>query len=287
MIELSIVIPVYNERESIAKTLREIVEALEQSEKEIAYEIVVVDDGSNDGSRDLLREQTGINLVCHDQNRGYGAALKSGIRVAQGEIIAITDADGTYPNWKIPEFLDRLKENRHDMVVAARTGKKVRIPLSRRPAKWVLNCLANYMTNTRIPDLNSGLRLFRRDLAIRFFPLISDGFSFTTTITLAMLVNDFSVGFIPIDYAQRKGRSKIRPIHDTLGFLMLIVRTIAFFNPLKVFLPVSLIIFLLAIGCIIAQIITGNIGDFSVILLLSSLQIFFIGIIADLIVRKP
>jgi hypothetical protein len=180
-----------------------------------------------------------------------------------------------------------MRDRGNDMVVAARTGSKVHIPLIRRPAKIVLNLLANYMTSTRIPDLNSGLRLFKRLEAIRYFPIISDGFSFTTTITLAMLVNSFDVRFEPIDYAPRKGHSKIRPIHDTFNFLILIIRTIAFFNPLKVFIPMSLMLFLIAIVYLVFQLISGDVGDTSVILLLAALQIFLIGIIADLIVRKP
>ena len=172
------------------------------------------------------------------------------------------------------------------MVVAARTLGKVKIPLARRPAKMVLNLLANYLTGRRIPDLNSGLRLFRREHALKYFHLISDGFSFTTTLTLAMLVNDYTVIFEPIEYAARAGRSKIRPLRDTFNFLILILRTIAFFHPLKIFIPLSLAVFLLAGACLAYQISTGNVGDLSVILLLSSLQIFLIGILADLISRK-
>jgi glycosyltransferase involved in cell wall biosynthesis len=287
MVDLSVVIPVYNERESIGKTVEEIHAAFEKAGTSVEYEVIVVDDGSDDGSGAILAEMSNIRLLSHKRNRGYGAALKSGIRSAEGKVIAITDADGTYPNRMLPELHARMDQERLDMVVAARTGDKVYIPLLRRPAKWVLNILANYMTGTRIPDLNSGLRLFKKEIAMKFFPIISDGFSFTTTLTLATMVNDFNVEFVPIDYAPRKGRSKIRPLQDTLNFLMLIVRTIAFFNPLKVFIPVSLVIFIFALACLVYQIIIGDVGDFSVILFLSSLQIFLIGIIADLVVRKP
>ena len=287
MTELSIVIPVFNEHESIQNTIKEIRHALEDGGRRIDSELVVVDDGSQDGTGEILSKMSGIRLVVHETNRGYGAALKSGIRLAEGKVVAITDADGTYPNWMIPELYDRLRNQGLDMVVAARTGSKVYIPLLRRPAKVALNLLANYMTGTRIPDLNSGLRIFRKEEALKYFHIISDGFSFTTTITLAMLVNHYNVCFVPIDYAARKGRSKIRPIHDTFNFLILIVRTIAFFNPLKVFIPLSLFLFLIALVYLAAQLISGDVGDTSVILLLASLQIFLIGIIADLIVRKP
>jgi glycosyltransferase involved in cell wall biosynthesis len=286
MIDLSLVIPVYNERESIESTLREIQERLESQGDALRYELIVVDDGSTDGTGRVLESWPGIERVTNESNRGYGAALKAGIRRAKGEIIGITDADGTYPNRMIPDLFKRMRAEEADMVVAARTLGKVKIPLARRPAKMVLNLLANYLTGRRIPDLNSGLRLFRRELALKYFHLISDGFSFTTTITLAMLVNDYAVVFEPIEYAARAGRSKIRPLRDTFNFLILILRTIAFFHPLKIFIPLSLTVFLLAVACLAYQITTGNVGDLSVILLLSSLQIFLIGILADLISRK-
>ena len=286
MVELSLIIPVYNEEEGVESTLKEVQRTFKRFEGSIDYEVIVVDDGSDDGTAELLEKCPNIRLLRHKRNRGYGAALKTGIRSASGKVIAITDADGTYPNNIIPELYAKLSDENLDMIVAARTGKNVRIPLLRRPANMVLNLLANSLTATKIPDLNSGLRLFRRDQAIKFFNIISDGFSFTTTITLAMVVNDYNVRFYPLEYAQRKGSSKIRPVRDTFNFLVLIVRTIAFFNPLKIFIPVSFFVFLLAVISLITQLIGGNIGEMSAILMLSSLQIFFIGIIADLVTRK-
>ena len=286
MVRLSLVIPVYNERESIETTLDEVREILSTGEAVSDHETIVVDDGSDDGTEESLSQRQDIQIIRHEDNRGYGAALKTGIRRARGAIIAITDADGTYPNHLIPKLFQKMEEGGLDMIVAARTGKKVHIPLSRIPAKWILNRLANYLTARSIPDLNSGLRLFRRELALKYFNLISDGFSFTATITLALLSNDYRVAFEPIEYAARSGRSKIRPVRDTINFLILIVRTIAFFNPLKVFIPVSLLLLVLAAGCLAYQLAAGNVGDLSVLLVLSSLQIFMIGILADLIIRK-
>lgn len=286
MVELSVVIPVYNEVESVQSTLDEMRNTFESLENPIDYEVIVVDDGSSDGTGKVLESAKHIRLVTHEQNRGYGASLKTGIRHARGEVIAITDADGTYPNWMIPELYRQKQSKGLDMIVASRTGKKAHIPLLRRPPKWVLNRLANYLTSRKIPDLNSGLRLFGRDDSMKYFNIISDGFSFTTTITLAMLVNNYNVSFVPIEYAPRKGSSKIKPVRDTFNFLVLIVRTIAFFNPLKIFIPVSLLVFLLGMIGLVSQIVVGNVGDISVILLLSALQIFFIGILADLITRK-
>ena len=155
--------------------------------------------------------------------------------------VVITDSDGTYPNDRIPELAAMMTD--WDMVVGARTGDEVRVPLVRRPAKWALNMLANVLVETRIPDLNSGLRVFRREVVLRFLPILPNGFSFTTTITLAMLSEGYRVTFVPIDYYARQGRSKIRPVYDTLNFLQLIVRTVLYFNPLRVFLPLSLFFF--------------------------------------------
>src|SRR5262249_22502084 len=156
------------------------------------HEIIVVDDGSKDKTR-RAAEEAGAVVLRHPRNRGYGASLKTGITVAAYDVICITDADGTYPVERIPELLAELRTA--DMVVGARTGARVAIPLIRKPAKWVLNRLANYITSTKIPDLNSGLRLFRRDAALQYFHMLPDQFSFTTTITMAMLCDKYAVTY--------------------------------------------------------------------------------------------
>ena len=186
----------------------------------------------------------------------------------------------------LPELIALLAEN--DMVVGARTGGKVEIPWARRPAKWFLNQLANYLSEARIPDLNSGLRAFRRDEVQRFFGILPSGFSFTTTITLAMHVNDRSVAYVPVDYHRRQGRSKIRPVQDTLGFLALIVRTVLYFRPLKIFLPISGFLFLLSIAILVySALFTEKIMDASVtITLMTSFQMAAIGLLADLIDKR-
>jgi glycosyltransferase involved in cell wall biosynthesis len=164
--------------------------------------------------------------------------LKTGFARAQHDVVVITDGDGTYPEAKIADLLARIDDGA-EMAVGSRTGADVHIPLVRRPAKAFLRWLASYLAGTNIPDLNSGLRAMRRELVLRYRPILPDGFSFTTTITLASLTNDHRVDYVPIDYAKRSGRSKIRPIRDTLGFTQLIVRTVLYFNPLKVLYPVA------------------------------------------------
>jgi glycosyltransferase involved in cell wall biosynthesis len=285
-LSLSVIIPVFNEENNIRNTIAEIHDVLKKSSIE-EYEIIVVDDGSTDNTGQVLKTcDLKFHPVSHEKNRGYGAALKSGIRKSRFEIIAITDADGTYPIDMIPKLYHEMSDC--DMVVGARTGKKVKIPLVRRPAKWLLAKLANYLAEYKIPDLNSGLRLFKKTDALRLFGLLPKGFSFTTTLTLAMLTNDMQVKFIPIDYLKRKGKSKIRPIRDTLNFLQLILRTVLYFNPLKVFVPIALLLFLLSLGVFLySAFALDRILDTTVsILFAAGFQMLSVGMIADIIDKR-
>jgi glycosyltransferase involved in cell wall biosynthesis len=282
--EASIIIPTYNEREGIPQ----VIEALQLLRKTHGnqWEIIIVDDGSTDGTSELIGNLQDIVLLRHPFNRGYGAAIKTGIRHAKYNTLIISDADGTYPVQDIPRLLAQLSKS--DMVVGARGNNNSNIPLTRRPAKWMLNKLANYLTGIKIPDLNSGLRAMKKDVVVKFFHLLPDGFSFTTTITLAMLTNDYAVEFIPIEYKMRSGRSKIRPIRDTLNFLQLIIRTVLYFDPLKIFLPMSAFFFIASIVVLVlSYLFTPKIMDITtVILFISSVQILAIGMIADLIDKR-
>jgi glycosyltransferase involved in cell wall biosynthesis len=242
--------------------------------------IVIVDDGSPDRTAEAA-EATGARVVSHRQNRGYGEALKTGIRHAGFERIAIIDADGSYPADEIPRLAQKLADA--EMVVGARVGSKAQIPLVRRPAKWLLTWLASYLTGTKIPDLNSGLRLFRRALAIEFFSLLPSGFSFTTTITLAALNSGYLVEFVPIDYFKRTGRSKIRPIQDTFNFFMLVLRLTLIFRPLKIYLPIAGLMVLFAfVILIIGWYGFGRIFDNTILLFIqAAFQSAIVGLLAD------
>ena len=280
---ISVVIPAYNEEMGISEVLSDLKTILDNTH--LRYEIIVVDDGSSDKTAEIVQKQDFIRLIQHPINRGYGAALKTGIKAANGDLILITDADGTYPNEYIPKLLEYSGE--YAMVVGARTGKKVHIPLYRRPAKLFLTKLANYLVETEIPDLNSGMRLFRKDDSMKYFHILPSGFSFTTTITLSYLSDDFMVKYVPIDYHARHGSSKIKPFRDGMNFILLIIKTITYFNPLRIFLPVSSILFAIGFIIIIYQLIsTMDIGDLPVLLLVSSLQIGLLGLLADLIAKK-
>jgi glycosyltransferase involved in cell wall biosynthesis len=272
----SIIIPAFNEHLAVGAVVKEVSQALERHG--IDGEIIVVDDGSTDGTGEAAF-RAGARVLRHRSNRGYGTALKTGIMAASHNLILITDADGTYPVNYIPELLEGLETA--DMVVGARMGKNVAIPLVRRPAKWVLNRLANYVAGHRIPDLNSGLRAFRRDLARQYFAVLPDQFSFTTTITLAMHCDNYAVRYVPVDYLPRKGKSKIVP-WDAASFAVLILRTATMFRPLRVFLPVVAIC--LAYGITKMSIDMAhdpNISASALGAFMSALIVLLIGLLAD------
>jgi glycosyltransferase involved in cell wall biosynthesis len=283
MKNISIIIPAYNEEKIIEQTIKNLKKELDKLN--LDYEIIVVNDASTDKTKEILEKTEGIKLINHPKNRGYGAALKTGIKNSIYDWILIIDADGTYPNESIADLIKYASD--YDMVVGARTGKKVKIPLIRRPAKWIINKLANYLSKTKIPDLNSGLRIMKKPLLEKFIHILPDGFSLTTTITLAALTNDYTIKYIPINYSERVGKSKIRPIRDTLIFFQLIIRTILYFNPLKVFVPFSLILFLLGVGIFFySYFFMTRILDVTVaVILISSIQILAIGMIADLVTK--
>jgi glycosyltransferase involved in cell wall biosynthesis len=281
---VSVIIPAFNEAAAIGLTLDKIQQAL--SESGLPGEIVVVDDGSADGTAEVADGRPGVRVFRHPQNRGYGAALKTGIRLACHEIVVIIDADGTYPCEMIPPLAAEM--DTYDMVVGARIGDHVSIPRARRPAKWALGKLANFVAGEPIPDLNSGLRVFRRDIALRLFHMLPNKFSFTTTITLAMITNQYLVEYIPINYYARIGKSKIRPVQDTLNFVQLVMRIALYFAPLKIFAPLSL--FLLMVGIVWAlftKFVLGQLADIStLVIVMSSFQVAMIGLLAELINRR-
>jgi glycosyltransferase involved in cell wall biosynthesis len=272
-------VPAYDEEKQIADEIADLARVLATLSME--SEILVVDDGSTDRTAELAA-RAGARVISHPENRGYGAALKTGIRHARFPTIVITDADGTYPADAIPAMLE--KASAYDMVVGARTGASVADPLARRPAKWLLQRLASYLAERRIPDLNSGLRVLKRPIVERFEHLLPSGFSFTTTITLAMLCNDYLVWYHPIDYRTRVGDSKIRAL-DAYQFFLLIVRTIVYFNPLRVFLPIGAVLFVAACAKLVYDLLASNISDTTVLGFLGAIVVWAIGLLSDQIAR--
>lgn len=276
MKKVSVVVPAFNEEAGIQPVIVELLDVFR--EHDISAEIIVVDDGSTDNTAKIAAS-AGARVLRHRSNRGYGAALKTGIAAASHDYIVITDADGTYPAKYIPELVTQLE--RADMVVGARIGQSVKVPLVRRPAKLALNRLANYLTSARIPDLNSGLRAFRRGVVMQYFPILPDQFSWTTTITLAMHCDKYAVSYLPIDYRERRGRSKIVP-WDAGSFLILILRTTMLFRPIRVFLPVVLLCLLYGFTKMAIDLThQPNISASALLALMSALLILLIGMLGD------
>ena len=292
--ELSVVIPVYNEENAIAGTIEEVYGVLSQTD--IEFEILLVNDGSKDQTRARLEQflvdhpdlQERITVIHHERNRGYGASLKTGIRRTRYGTVAITDADATYPNERLPDLLQEYLDGRYDMVVGQRSFKK--LPTITKPAKWFISKLANFLVEDKIEDINSGLRIFDREIAMKFFPMICEGFSFTTTITLAMMSNHYAVKYVPIEYYRREGKSKIKPVRDTLNFIALIIRTVMYFNPLKIFVPISLLMFLTSVAFFIMGqtgiLFSQSPNDTITVLFVGGIQVLVTGMIADLIDKR-
>ena len=283
---ISLIIPVFNEENAIEGTIRDAREHLQTTGE--AFEILVVNDGSTDDTLAKIHRCTGgsLRVITHPRNLGYGASMKTGIRHSTGDLLATVDADGTYPLSAFPKLIGVLRERQVDMVVGARTKRGVQIPLIRRPAKWIVNTLANILTGMRIPDLNSGMRVFRRELAERFMHLYPQKFSFTITLTLAALTNDYLVEYIPIDYHKRIGQSSLSQgmngIRNFLNFLGLIVRITTYFRPLKFFALPSILLLIGGVTTILYTLkTTTNISDSGLLLLLTGLQIGLFGLLAE------
>ena len=284
----SVIIPCFNEENGVEQTFRDLKESLKN---EGPHEIIMVNDGSSDKTLEIL-SQISENIensfvVSSSRNRGYGASLKLGIQRSKFDYIVITDADGTYPAESIPNLLTELFKNDADMVVGARIGASVTTSRLREIPKFFLTHYAQWIVNHDIPDLNSGLRIFKKSIAQRFLSILPDGFSFTTTITLSMLANFYKVEFYPINYRKRIGNSKIRPIRDTLKFLNLIVRAGIYFAPYRVFGPLGLAFGLAAVASLFYDYaVIENLSGKTLVLLLLGLNTLFFAVVAEMIYRR-
>jgi glycosyltransferase involved in cell wall biosynthesis len=282
---LSIIIPAFNEEKGAALTVQGIQTTM--AESAIPFELIVVDDGSIDSTAEIINSLPGVKLLRNIHNRGYGTSLKRGIRAATYDNIAITDADGTYPGDRIPELASLLTDD-VDMVVGWRKGFSAKIPLVRRPAKWVIKRIAETLAGYSIPDLNSGLRIFRKQTVLDNEHVLPAGFSFTTTITLLIASGGGCILYEPISYSHRSGQSKFHPIKDTWGMITLIVRSILLFSPLRFFVPIAMLFFLCAIIVLIVSLLwMERIPDGTItILTVTGFQILAMGLLADLINRR-
>jgi len=282
---VSIIVPAYNEEGAIAETVASLTKSLAGS----SYEIIVVNDGSRDGTQQVLeslqQKYDRLRVVTHPRNRGYGAALKTGMRQAASDLIAITDADGTYPNERLPELVGRCAD--FDMVVGARTAKDVTYSKLRAFPKYFLRRWVSWLAGRPVPDINSGMRVFRKDVAREFIGILPDGFSFTITITLSMMTTYRRVEYVPISYYARVGKSKIRPIHDTLRFMQIILRTGTYFAPLRAFMPMFMFLFLSATGSLFYDVFwLHDLTEATLLLFLFSMNIGMFMLLADMIDKR-
>ena len=249
---LTLIIPAYNEEKAVADVIRSSRNVL--SQMGINHEIIVVDDGSSDETAEVAR-MAGAVVVTHPHNLGYGAALKSGIMQAQYDWIAIVDADGTYPIDEFSALLQYIPT--FDMVVGARTGEHYWGSFLKQPTRSAFLWLGEFVTGTHIPDINSGMRIFRKEIALRHFERISSGFSFTTTLTLAMTLEGCFVKYVPISYHPRTGKSHIHPLRDTLRAGQIIVQAILYYNPIKLFLIIALFAVVLSFSTAALTLLVG------------------------------
>lgn len=281
----SVVVPCYNEEHAVLETISALREHLRDAGQ---YELVMVNDASTDRTGSILedaaKDDSTLRVINRGRNGGYGLALKTGIRKSRGEFVVITDADGTYPTERLPELIEQAKKA--DMVVGARTGAEVTYSKLRRIPKIFLKAYCSWIAGQPIPDMNSGMRVMRRSVLERYLNILPNGFSFTTTITLAMLTNDHDVRYVPINYAARVGRSKIKPVRDTVNFVQLIVRTGMYFAPLRVFFPIAL---LMGFGFLISLAIDLyflSITQSTLLLLLFSMNTGMFALLADMIDKR-
>jgi len=283
-LDVSVVLPVYNEVGHVAQEVKRIRAALEASGR--SFEVIVVDDGSDDGSSEALGEIEGIRLIGFATNRGTGSARKAGTRAALGRVVVWTDCDLSYPNEDIPRLVDLLDEG-YDQVVGARTSEQGTVRTLRVPAKWLVRRLASYLTESRIPDLNSGLRAFRRDVGLQFLHLLPPGFSCVTTLTMAFLANGYSVRYTPIDYFSRAGESKFHWWADTRRYLLQVVRMVLMYNPLRVFAPAGLALLAVGVTKTVYDLVDkqGRIATNTIVVLFAAGMVMMIGLLSDLIVQ--
>ena len=288
---VSIVLPCFNEQDHVVLEVERICQAMDASGS--SYELIAVDDASTDATLARLRAAQPrfphLRVVHFPRNGGSGTVRRIGTQQARGDIVVWTDADMSYPNGQIPEFVAILDEDPAvDQVVGARKTEAGKHKALRVPAKWFIRKLAEHLVNSAIPDLNSGLRAFRREVALPYLRLLPPGFSCVTTITLAFLSNEHEVRYVPIDYAKRAGSSKFHFLADAYRYILQVLRMVMYFNPLKVLMPPAL--FLLGLG------LAKGIFDMvvhplyfainTVLIFVTGLIIASLALLADLIVRS-
>ena len=288
---VTIVLPCHNEEGHVIAEVARICAAMDASCYD--YELVAYDDASTDATLARLQDAAprfpNLKIVHFPRNGGSGTVRRIGTRQARGKIVVWTDADMSYPNERIPELVGMLdKEEFVDQVVGARTTEQGTHKFLRVPAKWFIRKLAEVLTNSAIPDLNSGLRAFRREVALPYLRLLPPGFSCVTTITIAFLSNQHDVKYVPIDYAKRAGKSKFKFVKDAYRYILQVLRMVMYFNPLKVLMPLALFLIGLGVAKGIYDMVVHPLyfAINTILILVSGLIIATLALLADLIVRS-
>jgi glycosyltransferase involved in cell wall biosynthesis len=290
-LDVTVVLPCYNEQDHVITEVDRITQAMDGSG--YSYEILAIDDCSTDDTLAVLQEAAPryphLRVMPFHRNGGSGTARRIGTQQALGEIVVWTDADMTYPNERIPEFVQMLEKNPTvDQVVGARTTERGTHKPLRVPAKWLIRKIAERLTGTKIPDLNSGLRAFRRSVSLPYLRLLPPGFSCVTTITLAFMHNQHDVRYMPIEYAKRAGTSKFHFVKDAYRYILQVLRMVMYFNPLKVLMPLALWLLAIGGGKIVYDVIANpvKVATNTVLLIMAGLMIGSMALLADLIVRS-
>lgn len=284
-VKISVLIPAFNEERAVAETVARVAAAMDRSGSE--YEVIVIDDGSSDATAERA-SRPGVRVLRHPCNAGYGRALKTGLRAAAGEWVAIVDADGSYPVEELHSLLERTPA--FDMVVGARTGKHYWGSTMKWWGRLALQRLVRFVAGTTVPDVNSGMRVFRKSIALANLNRIGNGFSFTTTLTLVMLLEGHFVSYRPIDYRQRVGPSKVKVGRDTLRTLQILVMAVVAYNPIKLFLFLVYLQALALLPCLAVDALVAGGGHAGLILAMgagTALLLFGMGLITDVLRRQP
>ncbi len=283
--EISIIIPAYNEEKSISNTVKNIIDLIRKNSWNA--EVIVINDGSTDNTGEIAIK-SGATVINHPTNGGYGLSLQHGIEASKMPLIAITDADGTYPTEELPDLIKMIQEKDFDMVVGARSGDEYKRGLWKYPARLVFKWLAEFVAGRRIPDINSGLRVMKKDKLLPHYKRTCLGFSFTTSITLIFFLNGYFVGYKPIPYAKRVGKSKVKHFKDSLRTAQILVSVISFYNPIKLYLLITLFNVLIGITMLVIGEIFSRYGliIFGAVLIGTSPLIMSLGFLAESIRLK-